>query len=80
MMRFVEELAAVSGGRVLRGMNEEELARAFAEVREEIRNQYLLTYVPAKLEKPGTWRPLSVEVGCPGCRVRARTGYIVVAR
>jgi Ca-activated chloride channel homolog len=80
MMKFVEELAEISGGRVLRGTNEEELAQAFAEVREEIRNQYLLTYVPARLEKPGTWRPLSVEVACRGCRVRARTGYIVVAK
>ena len=78
MMKLVEELANASGGRVLRGTNEEELAAAFAEVREEIRNQYLLTYVPARLEKPGTWRPLSVEVVCPGCRVRARTGYIVM--
>jgi Ca-activated chloride channel family protein len=80
MMKFVAELAEISGGRVLRGTNEEELAQAFAEVREEIRNQYLLTYVPPRLEKPGTWRPLSVEVACAGCRVRARTGYIVVAK
>lgn len=80
MMAFVEELAEISGGRVLRGTNEKELEQAFAEVREEIRNQYLLTYVPAKLEKPGTWRPLAVEVACAGCRARARTGYVVVAK
>lgn len=77
MMKVVEELSEISGGRVLRGQNEEELAQAFAEVREEIRNQYLLTYVPARLEAPGTWRPLSVRVACHGCRVRARTGYVV---
>lgn len=77
MMRTVEELSEISGGRVLRGRDEEELARAFAEVREEIRNQYLLTYVPAKLAPPGTWRPLTVKVHCDRCRVRARTGYRV---
>jgi VWFA-related protein len=77
MMKIVGEFAEVSGGRVLRGKNEEELARAFTEVREEIRNQYLLTYVPARLARPGTWRPLSVKVACNGCRVRARTGYTV---
>src|SRR5690606_4950415 len=60
MMKFVGELAEISGGRVLRATTEEELTQAFTEVREEIRNQYLLTYVPAKLERPGTWRPLSV--------------------
>jgi Ca-activated chloride channel family protein len=77
MMKLVEDLAAISGGRVLRGESDDDLARAFTEVREEIRNQYLLTYVPKKLEARGTWRPLSVTVGCRGCRVRARTGYVV---
>lgn len=77
MLRLVEELAEISGGRVLRGDSDADLARAFAEVREEIRNQYLLTYVPKKLEAKGTWRPLQVKAGCRGCRVRARTGYIV---
>ena len=80
MMKTVEELAEISGGRVLRGQGEEELAQAFAEVREEIRNQYLLTYVPARLPPPGIWRPLSVKVNCDGCRVRARTGYAVTEK
>jgi VWFA-related protein len=79
MMTMVEELAEISGGRVLRGNSDADLARAFEEVREEIRNQYLLTYVPRKLEAPGTWRRLTVSVGCKGCRVRARTGYTVAA-
>jgi VWFA-related protein len=77
MMALVEELATISGGRVLRGRNDADLAAAFDEVREEIRNQYLLTYVPTKLEAKGTWRPLRVKATCRGCRVRARTGYIV---
>jgi VWFA-related protein len=77
MMALVEELAEISGGRVLRGSSDDDLARAFAEVREEIRNQYLLTYVPKALAPAGTWRPLAVKVNCRGCRVRARTGYTV---
>ena len=77
MRALVEELANISGGRVLRGRNDEDLATAFDEVREEIRNQYLLTYVPQKLEAKGTWRPLQVKAACQDCRVRARTGYIV---
>jgi Ca-activated chloride channel homolog len=76
-MRLVEELAEISGGRVLRVQKDDDVANAFTEVREEIRNQYLLTYVPARLAPPGTWRPLSVKVDCRGCRVRARTGYTV---
>ena len=79
MMTLVEELAEISGGRVLRADTDEGMARAFEEVREAIRNQYLLTYVPRKLERAGTWRPLTVKVDCAGCRVSARTGYTVTA-
>jgi Ca-activated chloride channel family protein len=80
MMKTVEELADISGGRVLRGESDADLDKAFADVREEIRNQYLLTYVPARLAPVGTWRPLSVKALCSGCRVRARRGYTVVTR
>ena len=76
-LSLLEKLAEISGGRVVHGRSQEALRQAFHQVREEIRNQYLLTYVPAKLERPGTWRPLTVKVSCDGCRVRARTGYRV---
>jgi VWFA-related protein len=76
-LSLLEELAEISGGRVIAGRNREMVSEAFAQVREEIRNQYLLTYVPDKLERPGTWRPLRVTAKCDGCRVRARTGYRV---
>jgi VWFA-related protein len=77
MSEILDELAEISGGRVLRGRDTGDIERAFAEVREEIRNQYLLTYVPGQLGRPGTYRPLSVKVTCRGCRVRARAGYTV---
>jgi Ca-activated chloride channel homolog len=77
MMRAVEELAEISGGRVLRVQSDEDTQKAFTEIREEIRNQYLLTYVPIRLAAPGTRRPLSVKVSCDGCRVRARKWYVV---
>jgi len=76
--QLLEELAEISGGAVLQGRSDESLREAFAQVRAEIRNQYLLTYVPARLAPAGTYRPLSVKVACDGCRVRARKGYRTV--
>jgi Ca-activated chloride channel family protein len=76
-LSLLEQLAEISGGRVVHGRTRDALRAGFAQVRDEIQNQYLLTYVPAKLERPGTWRPLTVKVSCEGCRVRARTGYRV---
>jgi VWFA-related protein len=78
-VELLEELALISGGRVLRTKTDRSLQEAFAEVREEIRNQYLLTYVPERLAAPGTWRTLTVRAACRSCRVRARTGYRVAA-
>jgi Ca-activated chloride channel homolog len=76
-LSLLEQLAEISGGRVVRARGKDAIREAFADVREEIQNQYLLTYVPTKLERPGTWRPLSVKVRCDGCRIRSRTGYRV---
>ena len=73
----MEELADASGGRVLRGRDDQDLERAFTEVREEIKHQYLVTFVPKQTGKPGSYRPLTVKVNCPGCKVRARAGYTV---
>ena len=79
MLDIIEELATISGGRVLRGGNNASLGEAFAAILDELRHQYLLTYVPPRLEAVGTWRPLSVKVNCD-CRVRARTGYRVISK
>jgi len=71
------EFAELSGGRVIRGRDDDAMASAFRSVLDELRNQYLLTYVPVKLAPAGTWRSLAVKVGCSGCRVRARGAYRV---
>lgn len=80
MLEVIEELATISGGRVLRGASSASLERSFTDVLDELRNQYLLTYIPPRLEAIGTWRPLAVKVNCRDCRVRARTGYRVIAK
>jgi Ca-activated chloride channel family protein len=48
MSAVMEELADISRGRVLRGRDDEDIERAFTEVREEIRHQYLLTFVRSR--------------------------------
>ena len=52
----------------------------FAEILEELSNQYLLGYVPHDLARDGRWRALRVEVPGKDVRVRARQGYRAVAR
>jgi Ca-activated chloride channel homolog len=41
----------------------------------EVRAQFVLTYYSKSESKPGTFRPIRVEVKRPGVQVRARRGY-----
>ncbi len=41
----------------------------------EVRAQFVLTYYSKSEAKPGTFRPIRVEVKRPGVQVRARRGY-----
>jgi Ca-activated chloride channel family protein len=41
----------------------------------EVRAQFVLTYYSKAEAKPGTFRPIRVDVSRPGVQVRARRGY-----
>jgi Ca-activated chloride channel homolog len=70
----MERLSRPTGGRALFTHDIEELRGAFAELLDELSNQYLLGYAPAP-PKPGeTWRSIKVEVEGYS-EVRARQGY-----
>jgi VWFA-related protein len=77
---LLESISETSGGRVLDGRDSHAVNDAFRQISEEMRNQYLLTYVPVNLARPGTWRPLLVKASCRDCRIRARKGYRVADR
>jgi Ca-activated chloride channel homolog len=71
------ELAAVSGGRSFHLPDPKNLQSTLQTIAEDLRVQYLLGYAPAR-PWPGDeaeWRSISVRVGRPGVRVRARSGY-----
>jgi Ca-activated chloride channel family protein len=72
------ELAVISGGRSFHLRAPKELSATFATIAEELRNQYLLGYSPARplSEGRGEWRGIEVKVRPPNLRVRARDGYV----
>lgn len=77
MSRFgsaLESITSTTGGLVMYGPKAEEQPRLFGEIRDEIRGQYLLSFVASEDAKPGVWRRLTVEV--PGdAKVRTVSGY-----
>jgi Ca-activated chloride channel family protein len=71
----LEKLAHMSGGRAFHTDRLDELEPAFAQIVDELDNQYLLGYEPSNPARDGSWRRIRLEVEGAGRKVRARQGY-----
>lgn len=72
-------LADVSGGRLFSVEDPDELPDIADKISIELRNQYVLGYLPSNLVRDGKWRRIKVKLdppkGLPPLQVYARTGY-----
>jgi Ca-activated chloride channel family protein len=78
-----QELAKLSeptGGRMFHVSDKLPLEKVFAEIQEEMRNQYGLGYKPPDPATDGAYHHLEVRCTRPGVKVQARTGYYAVKR
>jgi len=75
----LEKLAHMSGGRAFHTDRLDELEPAFAQIVDELDNQYLLGYEPRNPAHDGSWRRIRLEVEGAGRKVRARQGYRALA-
>lgn len=79
--KYLEELAAYTGGRVFRPeATPGGLRAAFEGIAEELRRQYNIGYIPTEDGKPGQRKQIKVRVNRPNLVLRARDSYIVGAR
>lgn len=69
------EVAALTGGRLVRVRHSAELPAALEGLAGELRHQYLLGYVPAMGNGDRRWRTIDVALRSGQGRVRARSGY-----
>jgi Ca-activated chloride channel homolog len=76
----LERLAHVSGGRAFATGDPGRLEKAFAEIVDDLANQYLLAYPPKNVKRDGVWRRIRVDVAGGKYQVRARQGYRTVKR
>jgi VWFA-related protein len=72
----LSNLADQTGGFLIANSND--LRSGFTRIDSDMRNYYLLTYVPQNSEYDGKFRNLEVRVARPGLRVSARKGYYAV--
>jgi len=71
----LRKLAYETGGRVLYPNNFGQLDNVYAQVDEELRNQYTIGYVSTNQIKDGSYRRIQVAVDAPGAIISARPGY-----
>jgi VWFA-related protein len=71
----LRKLAFETGGRVLYPNTFGQLDNIYAQVDEELRNQYTLGYISTNAVKDGGYRKITVAVNAKGAVVSARPGY-----
>jgi VWFA-related protein len=74
LRRVMERLSTPTGGRALFTENVDELHTAFADLLDELSNQYLLGYQSTNSRRDDQWRRIKVEVDGHH-DIRARQGY-----
>src|SRR5688500_2778610 len=79
--KYLEELAAYTGGRVFwPEATPGGLTAAFEGIAEELRRQYNIGYSPTEAGRPGQRKQIKVRVDRSNLVLRARDSYIVGAK
>ena len=68
-------IAAATGGTMFFAPRQNDVVPMFEQIRDEVRGQYLISFVARDHGKPGEWRRLSVEVPGKEAKVRTVSGY-----
>ena len=69
-------LAASTGGRIFYPESFERLDKAFADILQELRTQYLIGFYPRDIhEQPGLFHQIKLQCVNPSLRISVRTGY-----
>src|SRR5690242_2430747 len=79
--KVLERIADATGGRAFFPFQIRDVANAFAEIQDELRSQYALSYKPADFRADGRYRTIEiVAMDKKNLRVRARRGYFAPAQ
>jgi len=81
--RDLDELTSTSGGRLLVANDGDDLMRAVRQINQELRNEYIIGYVPNETAHSGKWRTIKVSISSPErhekLRLYAKKGYYAAA-
>ena len=75
MRKNLKRLADLTGGRVFNAASFNSVVDVYAQVAEELKNQYYISYVSTNKKKDGKWRKIEVRTRSLGTVLRTRQGY-----
>jgi len=79
--KILERIADATGGRAFFPFQIRDVANAFAEIQDELRSQYAVSYKPADFKADGHYRTIEIVANDrKNFRVRARRGYYAPAQ
>jgi Ca-activated chloride channel homolog len=79
--KVLERIADATGGRAFFPFQIRDVANAFAEIQDELRSQYAISYKPANFKADGHYRTIEIVANDrKNFRVRARRGYYAPAQ
>jgi VWFA-related protein len=79
--KVLERIAEATGGRAFFPFQIRDVANAFAEIQDELRSQYAVTYKPADFKPDGRFRAIEIVASDrKNFHVRARRGYYAGVR
>ncbi|CAN5398950.1 hypothetical protein BH18ACI2_BH18ACI2_04200 [soil metagenome] len=71
----LREMAQKSGGQYVATPGGKALRDAFAQIVEELSNQYTIAYMPTNRARDGRWREIEIKLSRPALQARTRRGY-----
>jgi len=78
--KVLRKLTSETGGQILRADTSERIAKAFAQVTEQLRSYYLLAYRPAEFSADGSYRKIELKTTRRGAHIMCRRGYYAVKK
>jgi VWFA-related protein len=73
--KVLERIAEATGGRSFEPFQLSDVANAFAQIQDDLRSQYELSYRPDNFIHDGRYRTIAITALHKGLRVRSRSGY-----
>jgi Ca-activated chloride channel family protein len=73
--QIMTDLSVRTGGRIFSPLADKEMKDVYGQVARELKNQYIITYIPKNLDHDGRLRHINVFLSRPGYAARTRDAY-----